>query len=177
MINKFKDWDTTPAEETSSKSLPVGNYVVRVQNVYDVPEKEYIRVEFDIVEGKFEGYFSNLFKNLGVWSNQGVKYASYKETATKFFRQFVTALEKSNKGYVWDWDESKWKGKLFVAVYGEEEYIDKNGDVKTSVKLRECRSIEALKNGEIKTPQLKKLATKPQAPVTDYTVNNDDLPF
>ena len=70
-------------------------------------------------------------------------------------------------------------GKNVMAVFGEEEYLDKEGNVKIGTKLVEFRSLEAFKEGKIKVPELKKL----QSPVAEsknlesIEITDDDLPF
>ena len=36
-----------------------------------------------------------------------------------FSEAFITAIEKTNPGYKWDWDEKKLIGKNVIAVFGE----------------------------------------------------------
>lgn len=189
MLNKPKDWDEVKESEVvESEGLPVGIYPVRILKVKDISEKEYLEIQFDIVKDtKYTGYFKKLTERLQEtkkdleWANQGIYRASYKETATKFFKAFITAVQKSNKGYVWDWNPQSLVGKFFVANYGEEEY-EYEGNIKIAVKMREPRSIEAWQKGEIETPKLKQLKAKPN-PIADpfvnlkVEINEDDLPF
>ena len=99
-------------------------------------------------------------------------------------------LKKSNAGYRWDWNEKSLVGKFFVAVFGEEEYLDEEeNEVKISVKVQEVRSAEAWKNGDIKIPALKKLKNRPETKTTKKEDNDsfyesskqlaseEDLPF
>jgi len=181
MINKPKGYDEVEESEVVSGGLEVGIYPVQIKKVTDISEKEYLEIQFDIVKGSFVNYFAKLKENLKLdkWPNQGIYRASYKETATKFFKAFITAVQKSNQGYVWNWNEQSLVGKYFVAVFGQEEYEDLNGDVKVSVKIREPRSIEAWQKGDIKVPELKKLKKKEtQAdPFASIIISDEDLPF
>lgn len=179
MINKINGFEEIEAKEQGEfKGLQAGPQVVRIVKVTDVADKQYIKVDFDIIKGEFTGYFKRLADmNAGEWNWQGSTYVSYKESAVKIFRNFVTALERSNNGYVFDWDENKWVGKTFVAVYGEEEYIGNDGSVRTSVKVVQCRSTQALQNGDIKTPAPKKLKPQVANPVEDVSIQDGDLPF
>lgn len=184
MINKPKGYDELEENEVVSDSgLEVGIYPVQIKKVTDISDKEYLQIEFEIVKGKYVGYFGKLKESLELesWPNQGIYRASYKETATKFFKAFITAVQKSNQGYVWNWNEQSLVGKYFIAVFGQEEYEDANGDVKVSTKIREPRSIEAWKKGEIKVPEYKKLKRK-ETPVVDpfaniVNISEEDLPF
>lgn len=184
MIIKPKDWEETKESEVvEGTRLEKGIYPVQIKEVIDHPDKYYLEIRFDIVKDKtYAGFFQQQNDNFGQWPNAGIYRASYKETATKFFKAFITSVQKSNQGYVWNWNEQSLKGKYFVAVMGEEEYKDQNGEVKISVKIREPRSIEAWQNGEIKMPELKKLREEKTNNVfSNINVNvedkNDDLPF
>lgn len=74
---------------------------------------------------------------------------------------FTNAIEASNKGYKWDWNEQGLKGKLVGVVIGEEEYINQKGAVRTRTYVNAVRSVETIEKGEFKIPELKKVdATK-----------------
>ncbi len=164
------------------KRLPAGIYGVKITNVVDVPEKEYLEIYCDIVKGEFANYFSSLVANGLKDSSRTMR--SYKTNALPFFKAFITAVEKTNPGYKWDWDEKKLIGKNVIAVFGEEEYLDANNEVKIGVKLVEFRSLEAYQKGLIKVPELKKLPESEKPSVEDNDVAqtlldlpDDGLPF
>lgn len=153
-----------------------GAYIVQIKSVVDKPDKEYLEIQFDIVKHpEYAGYFTDYYKENGTWSNSGIYRASYKETASKFFKRFITAIEKSNSNFIWDWNEHKLIGKLFVAVFGEEEFLNQDGDLRVSCKVREVRSIEALEKGIIKIPERKVL--KHETSSVDVILDTKDLPF
>lgn len=163
-----------------SEKFPVGPQPCVITKITDCPDKSYLIVEFDIAQGELKGHFAKVAATTGNW--YGVSYRSYKQNALPFFKAFTTAVEKSNVGYHWDWDEKTLVGKYVIVNFREEEYLN-GGEVKTSVKPFEFRSIQAWKDGDVeKNP--KKLTLKDQgiADPTDETSNNpdivdDDLPF
>lgn len=158
------------------KKLPAGIYGVKITNVVDVPEKEYLEIYCDIVKGDYANYFKTLVDNGLKDASKSIR--SYKTKALPFFKAFITAVEKTNQGYKWDWDEKKLIGKNVVAVFGEEEYKDNEGNVKTSTKVVEFRSLEAWKEGKIKVPELKKLPVEETVvEETMQEINLDDMPF
>ena len=161
------------------RRLPAGIYGVRITKVVDKPENEYLEIYSDITKGEFAGYFKSLVDS-GL-RDSSCHIRSYKTKALPFFKAFITAVEKTNPDYKWDWDEQKLVGKAVIAVFGEEEYLDKDGNVKVSTKLVEFRSLQAFQEGKIKVPELKKLsqATAPTAPTADPSVaiTDDELPF
>lgn len=163
------------------KRLPAGIYGVRITKVVDRPDREYLEIYSDITKGEFANYFKSLTDS-GL-KDTSLHIRSYKTKALPFFKSFITAIEKTNPGYKWDWDETKLVGKNVIAVFGEEEYMGNDGTVKIGTKLVEFRSLEAFQAGRIKVPELKKL---PQVTASDEAVANEtaqdllaaeDLPF
>lgn len=149
-------------ERTSFKRLEPNAYVVKILNAEDVPDKEYLRISFDITEGENKGYFMNQFNNDTrqdkKWPIAGSFIRSYKETALPMFKGFTNALEKSNNGYTWDWNEKGLKNKTLVVVIGDEEYVNQKGGVSIRNYVQSVRSVEAYKGGDFTIPALKKLA-------------------
>lgn len=181
-MKEIKNWDELDGSSETVEFLNIekGAYICQIKEVEDVTDKEYLKIKFDVVDGKFKNYFSENYL-LQNWPNQGTLYKSYKDTASKFFRAFITAIEKSNanKNYKWNWDERTLVGKYVVVVFGEEEYQDKETlEVKVSVKPVDTRSIQAYKEGKIELPPLKKLKTKIEKQnEPEFEVSDDDLPF
>jgi hypothetical protein len=163
------------------KQLPKGIYGVKITNVVDKPENEYLEVYSDIVKGEYANYFKAL-TDAGL-RDTSKHIRSYKTKALPFFKAFITAIEKSNPGFTWDWDEKKLIGKYAVAVFGEEEFLDSDGKVRVGTRLVEFRSLEAWKEGRIKVPELKKLSEeeKPNGMVVDsdpvLEIPDSELPF
>ena len=169
-INEAGEFEPLPA-------MVVG---VKITKVVDNPEKEYLEVYCDIVKGEYANYFKTL-------TDAGLKdtskhIRSYKTNALPFFKAFITAVEKTNPGYKWDWDEQKLVGKNVIAVFGQEEYLAEDGTVKVSTKVQEFRSLEAYQQGRIKVPELKKLPQEEtnkveKANTEPLEIPDDDLPF
>ena len=183
-MKPIKDYDLIN-EAGDFKRLPAGIYLAKITDVQDKADREYLEIRCEIAKGEYEGYFGALVA-AGL-RDSSTHIRSYKTSALPFFKAFITAVEKSNPGYKWDWDERKLIGKYAIAVFGEEEYLDKDGNVKVSVKLQEYRSIEAYKEGKVKVPPLKKLpedqipaqqAPKAEEPVDESIFDGmDDLVF
>ena len=163
-----------------------GGYVCVITSVEDMPEKEYLKIEYDIAAGDLKDYYRTLYNNRGFWGASTIK--SYKESALPFFKGFITAVEESNTGYHWDNDESKLVGKKVGMVLGEEEYEAKDGSIKTRLYVSNIRSVQKITAHDFKVPALKKLKNssyrdKPaQIPAGDMgdfaeVVNDSDLPF
>jgi hypothetical protein len=158
-------------------SFAKGIYQVVIVDVVDKQDKEYLEIKIDIVAGEFKGYAKDSEDKFGTWPNAFISRRSYKEKALGFFKSFVTAVEKSNPGYIWNWDESTLIGKQIVGVFDEEEY-EKDGELRVAVKLQEIRSIPSWKDGKVKLPGLKKLKTPSQVQTfTPPEITDKDLPF
>lgn len=161
---KKQNWDNV--QEAAEFERPVsGAYIVRIVNVEDNEEKEYLKVEYDFAEGSFKGYYADLYKNMGFWGGNFIR--SYKEKALPFFKQFKTCLEVSNRGYFFDEDRlHDMCGKLVGVVLGEEEYRKKDGGIGQRLYVAQIRSVKAIETGDFKVPDLKKLAPGTTAPAT-----------
>lgn len=188
-MKPLQNWDKIN-EAGEFERLPAGVYGVTITKVVDNPTNEYLEVYCDITqEGKYKNYFKALTDAGLVDTSRS--FRSYKTNAIPFFKAFITAIEKTNPGYAWDWDEQKLVGKKVMAVFGEEEYIDKNNEVKVGTKCIEFRSYEAFKEGRIKVPELRKLSDEekarlltPTEPTVDESKNlgaleipDEELPF
>ena len=66
-----------------------------------------------------------------------------------FFKGFIKTIENSNIGYVWDWDETKLKGKKVCGVFQYEEYEKQDGTRGIKVRLNKFRSLDKLKDIEV----------------------------
>ena len=164
-------------QETSNfHRLPIGAYVCKIMNVEDVPEKEYLKIYFDVAEGDKKGYFSAQYKTDTRedkrWPNAGSFIRSYKEAALSMFKGFTNALEKSNKNYTWDFNEKGLVGKQICLIIGDEEYLNQKGQKRVRNYVQAVRSVEAFKNGDFTLPEMKKLdttraTTAAPAPVVD----------
>lgn len=175
----IENWDLID-EAGELKRLPAGPQPCKIIEVIDVPEKEYLDVYFDIVDGEYKGYFGTLQTNTG--KNYGRIARSYKTNAMPFFKAFITAIEKSNNGYKWNWDEKTLNGKFCVVNFRDEEYVV-DGQLKVMAKAEEIRSIEAWKKGEVKILPMKKyegpLPTESGtvAAPSPVEIPDDELPF
>lgn len=142
-----------------STRLPAGGYICEYTNVEDIADKEYLYMEFDIVEGEYKGYFEDLNDRAGFWA--GKAYRSYKEKALPMFKRMCSAVTKSNRNFIFDGnkhaDESTLIGKKVGILLGEEEYIGNDGSIKTRLYVVREMPVDDIKDGKFKVPALKKL--------------------
>lgn len=180
----MKKIDLKNVQEFTKFKNPVGGFICEIKSVEDVPEKEYLRIGYDIAEAlndeqkEFVGMYEKRKKERDF--DYPTTVVSYKENSLPFFKGFVTALENSNKGYEWDNDETKFVGKLIGFVIGEEEYEgkDKNGVPKVKVRtyVAERHSVDAIKEGDFDVPEFKKLTKAPVERASNPFANNGAAP-
>ena len=116
------------------EQLPVGGYILKILDVkfqnYDWGDV--IVLAFDIAEGEYAGFYKKNFEaqtqedkkwkgtyRMNVPKDDGSKQDEF--TMSKF-KTDIEAIEDSNSGYHWDWDESKFKGKTVGAVFQNREW-------------------------------------------------------
>lgn len=124
---------TEAAQNAGSGRLPKGAYVCKILGVKYEQGKggtnDFIKLQFDITEGEYAGFFKKQYETstqenkkfkgqTTIWvpSDDGSDRDGY----TKLnLAKWTNALEESNAGYKWDWDEKKWKDKAIGIVFGE----------------------------------------------------------
>ena len=143
-------------EFTPFEKVEAGGYICGIYAVEDVPEKEYLKISYDIVEGEKKGFYSKLKKEKG-WELP-LFIASYKETALPFFKGTITSIEKSNKGYKFDSDETKLVGKKIGLVLFEKERINNNGKKVVDMRVDKAHSVDAIKSGDFEIPERETIA-------------------
>lgn len=188
-MRKINNWENIK-ENNGFEKLPIGGYIVKILNVQDVAEKEYLKVSFDIAEGDHKGFFKKQYdedtRQDKKWPNAGSFVRSYKSTAESMFKGFCNAIENSNKGFTFDFDEKKLVGKQVGIVVGLEEYLNQKGVVRERTYVSAVRSVDTIKKGDFKVPELKKLdpskatstAAKPAEPfVNPFGDDSGSNPF
>ena len=167
----MKKVDMTNVKEAGDFSRPAaGAYICAITKVEDFPEKEYLRVQYDIIDGEYRGYYSDLRKQYPDSPWLGAYVKSYKPKALPMFKRFCSAVSKSNGGFVFDGnavnaDEKTLVRKKIGLVLGEEEYYGNDGELKT--RLYVAREFPTIDLPAQKVPALKKIKEdSPAAPTT-----------
>lgn len=157
----MKKIDMTNIQEAGEFSRPApGAYHCVIKSVEDISEKEYLKVGYDIAEGEYKDYYTNLRKDHPDWAWSGVYVKSYKQAALPMFKRFCSAVSKSNGSFVFDGgavnsDEKTLVGKHIGIVLQEEEYYSNSGDKRTRlIVYSEC---PVDKIADQKVPKLKAL--------------------
>lgn len=184
-MRKIENFENVKASSDEARNdPPAGGYILKIKNVRDVTDKEYLKLLVDINNGEFKDHYQSLYEDHGFWGL--FHYASYKTKAQGMFKRFVESVEKSNPGFSWNWEEKTLKGKLIGAVLREEAYVSNSGEEKTTLRVHQVYPVEDIKNGNFKVPAKKELTDEQrrqlknsgatQSKAKDITLD-DDIQF
>jgi hypothetical protein len=139
-----------------------GGYAAKIVKVEDNTEKKCLYIQWEFADGEFKGCNQETYDTFGFWPMLICR--SYKPTALRFFKGFKTAVEMSNRNFVFNNDPQSLVGKYVGVILGEEEYLAKDNTVKTRLYVAETRSGKVVRDGDFKIPELKKLPPNVSAP-------------
>lgn len=202
-MEKINNWNELEAKGMEDfKPLPIGAYecVIMGAGIHKSEQsgKESFKVAIDIASGDYKDYFRKRFDNNTnmdkKWDNNAVRYLAFEGDNASYFKGFITCVENSNKGYKWDWDETKLKGKKICGVFQYEEYEKQDGTKAVKVRLNKFRSLDKIK--EIEVSDSVRLLNGSYMSIDDYNeahesttstpigefenvveITNEDLPF
>jgi hypothetical protein len=185
-MKRYDGYEKAEAFTGEFESIQPGGYVCKILKVVseEKPYGELLRIGFDIAEGEHKDFYKRQFDRKKEGNTEAKWPGMYYQTVKsgddiKYFKGFITAIENSNSGFKWDWDEKKLTGKLFGGVFGQEEFKANDGNIKTSVKCMQVRSVDAIRENKFKVPDIKRLNNTGSnsgggfSPVDD----DDELPF
>ena len=189
-FKKPKDYDDVRIGEP--RILPADGYICRILKAEETTSstnKPMLKVAFDIDQGEYEGYFTDLFKG---WkeSSEDPKSVKWPFTGTKWillynneggtnrdFKAFCTALEESGtKVWINDtFDANGLKGGKLGIIFRREEQEYMNERKWRTVPWG-FRSVETIESGNFKVPEDK--ALPPVEDISDsFEALDEDLPF
>ena len=157
-MKKIDNWNEIEAKGMDDfKALPIGAYECVIKdarlNHNEETGKNTLKISIDIASGEYKDYFLKAYENDTridrKWNNNAVRYLAYEGDNVAFFKGFIKTIENSNIGYVWDWDETKLKGKKVCGVFQYEEYEKQDGTKGIKVRLSKFRSLDKLKEIEV----------------------------
>lgn len=149
------------AQYQGGAKLPKGAYIADILGVKLETgangNSDRLHIQFDIAEGEYKGFFKKQYEDN---TNEDKKYkgkvvlwlpkddGSEQDQWTKnSFAKWPNALEDSNEGYKWDWDETKWKGKKIGLVFREVGNVIEGKDV-VYTEVAYPVSVEAVRTGK-----------------------------
>lgn len=134
-MKAFNNYDDAKkqAQASGAAKLPVGAYVCKIMGVrYEEGtngNSDRLVLQFDITEGEQKDFFKKQYEANTAedkkWKGAVRIYVptddgSEKDGWTKrSFAGWIDAVEKSNSGYSWGWDENTLKNKMVGIVFGE----------------------------------------------------------
>jgi hypothetical protein len=175
-----QNWEEIETSGGSYAAMTPGGYIAKIMSAEDVPEKQYVKVLYDIAEGDFAGHYSADF-----WAdrdNAHCIYMSYKsEAALSFTKRRLEAISFSNGCFdafaAFDADNwSAFVNKRFGLVMGDEEYIAKDKSVKISLRAVGVVTVDDIVSMNYHVPPLKCLQPSTAAPAF-VEVLDEDIPF
>lgn len=195
----IRHYDGAKAEKSvASEPLPAGGYVAKIMGaeVISYSWGEQLVISFDVAEGDFKDFYANQYrKNTNADRKWKGNYRAtipqednqYFESQKRTFNNVMFALEDSNNGYHFDWDENKLKG-LMVGVLMRDKEWEYDGSTGWTTECCKLVPVEDIRSGSFKTPEPKPLKSGNSSPstapassgsematVTD--IADDDLPF
>lgn len=170
MIQKPRNWENVQAFSDRQK-LPLSAYVCVIKQcaVQNNSYGDQLCVLFDISSGDWAGYYDEDFKSnqredkkwkgvLRLWLPKDD--GSDKDEWTKsIFKGFVTAVEESNRGYKWDWNEKSLAKKEIGILFRNEEW-EYEGKTGWAVRPFRAISVDSVEDGSYTLPKDKPLKNK-----------------
>lgn len=181
---------------TEAEKLPAGAYVVRL--LKGAREENYswgsvLLVPFDIAEGDYKDFYTRQFtssqmedkKYKGVFRMNLPKEDGSEgdEWTLRRFKTNIVAIEESNSGYHWDWNEAGLAGKKVAMLFQNKEW-EFNDHTGWTAQPHSLVSIDRFNTGKFKLPADKPLKNKKGGisinPADDFTPlasDDGDMPF
>lgn len=191
-MKPINNWENVKAMSSGIETLPAGAYVCEIKQCIEKPNKNggsHLEVSFEVCEGEYKGFFEKDYRSQSredkFWhgiirqnipDGDSDKY----ELQARFFRTFTNALEASNPGYHWDWQEAALKGKKIGITFGEREKQSQKGTIYTITEARDVIAVVSAREGRFKMPEKKTLTPTGNAYGMSNPIsadNNVDLPF
>lgn len=188
------DYATAPAQMGGEfEKLPVGGHVCKILNAKVEQSRnglDMLVLAIEIVDGNaLDGFYKRAYERAKQYRPDAKYPGVYRSTVTKqdgttnpMFKGLMTAIEKSNSGYTWNWNETTLTGKFVGFNFGEEEFLTQQGEVRTNVKPRFPATVEDVRKGDMVAPALKKLGnTETRIGGNQFQMvsptEDDELPF
>ena len=178
MISKPANFDQIN-ENGASRKLPMGGYVAIIRKVTDVPDKQYLEIEYDVAEGAYKGIAVDTYEAWGRWSHNFRVY--YTDKSMWRFKRFITRCEQTNPNFIFSWDNPAClvnKGIGLVIGY-RQYYSSKDGSLKEALDVQDfCTASDVRDDNLPRQPECR--APKeglPQPKMEEVNLDDGSLPF
>jgi hypothetical protein len=180
-MRKPDGWDDSEAREAGFREPVPGPCVlsiVRATAGNSNNGNAQLTIELDIAGGPFNNFYREKSEKFN--SNWYLKhYQGTEGKSLPYFKGFIGAVENSNPGFKFDFNEATLSRKLIGGNLREEEYIKKDGTIGTILKVFYLCSVQSIREGGHKTLSKKLLTQAPQGdPIYDAPPpdNYDQVP-
>lgn len=187
----MKRYDVKPEKPSGGReTLPAGGYVCQIMNA-KVESGEWgdtLVIAHDVCEGEFSGIFKRDYGGnpredkrwrgtfrLRLPKDDGSEQDGWKKRSLS---NFLWAIEQSNPGFAFNWDEKTLKGKKIGLLYRNKEW-EYNGNSGWTTEAAGTESIDNIREGKFRALKDKPLANKPVAVEQTFEELDDtsELPF
>lgn len=182
------------------QNLPAGGYICTIKKCSEKDNKSgngtHLEVLFDVIEGEWAGFFEDdyraQYRDDKIWHgiiNQNIPNENSPKYSTQcgFFKRFTNAIEDSNPGYRWDWNEAGLKDKKVGVIFREYEKQSLLGNRYMTTRAETIVSVDAIRSEKYRIPAPKMLDAASangggvplpaNTPVPTYQEDETDLPF
>lgn len=145
-MRKLNWEEVTDAAE--STVMGPGAYELKIVDVKDDEQQEFIEVVYDIAEGDLKGKYATETDD---WKHSFRQY--YNDKSTNFFKRFLSALERDNVNFsIATWqrtsDPKALIGLNLGMLFRERRYINGGGEAKWALEADRPLSLEDVRNGK-----------------------------
>jgi hypothetical protein len=189
-MNKPNGWETTEAKSFGvNQKPPAGAYVMKILAAKDASSsggRPMLSLCLDIAEGPFKDNFKKLldfFKKNNPESKYPLVHRRCQDgEQLPYFKGDLKAIEESNEGFKFNFDEKTLVGKLVGCMLGELAYAeDSDGNLKTKLEPRWLMSAKSAREFVGKPPEMKKDKNfgkqRERQAGDEPTTPDEDLPF
>lgn len=185
----------TAQERSGGKEiLPAGGYVAKILDAHEKQTqtgKSMLEISFDIASGEYTGFFKKDYAQntaedkrwrgvyrLFVPVGDGSERDSWSKNTLE---NAIWAIEESNPGYHWDWDESKLKGKTVGVLFRDKEW-EYNGLTGITTECGAFTTVDKINSKTFKPLKAKMLKKQQKQEIASFgelsTLEDDfELPF
>ena len=175
--------------------LPAGAYVCKVLSAKEETTDwgNRLVLAIDVDEGEYAGFFRRDYDSndhedkkwrgtyrLSIPADDGSEQDAWKKRA---FNNFIYAVQESNPGYGWNWDEKALKGKKLGVLYRDKEW-EMNGNTGWTTEAAGSASVEDVRAGNVKPLKPRPLKNRPDTQTAssssgfaELESSEDELPF
>ena len=184
-MQKPQGYETAEVREYQGFNSPApGAYILGIVSAEATQSKsgnDMLVLSLDIADGEFKGHYRRKQEQFGGSKLLKHRRVTSTETSLPYFKGDIKAIEESNNGFKFDFDESKLRGKFVGGMLGEKEFEGRDGEIATTLEVSFLCSVEKVRRGDLAIPKIKRLdGSKTAANYSGHEpvqMTEEDLPF